>query len=194
MCCWRTPFRIQGAILAQEYTLRLLCSEHANPLRCGLSRGAKALRCRTTVAALLPFPTCLFQESYAFFLGAIEKIYNKDPPLYLSKRISLYLTSGACNIVLWSVGTIPSKNGKPKKAHYQRERIIGAAPMIPQRVQVQWGDPRLRIINHLHQGCTIRNCCQNSGSYESQGLKRWTIPTRPKDHDSRLRWQSTRLI
>jgi hypothetical protein len=23
--------------------------------------------------------------------------------------------------------------------------------------------------------------------HESQGLKRWTIPTRPKDHDSRLR-------
>ena len=26
-----------------------------------------------------------------------------------------------------------------------------------------------------------------AGSYESQGLKRWAIPTRPKDHDSRLR-------
>jgi hypothetical protein len=23
--------------------------------------------------------------------------------------------------------------------------------------------------------------------YESEGLKRWTVPTRPKDHDSRLR-------
>jgi hypothetical protein len=25
-------------------------------------------------------------------------------------------------------------------------------------------------------------------------LKRWTVPTRPKDHDSRLRWQSTSPI
>ena len=24
--------------------------------------------------------------------------------------------------------------------------------------------------------------------HESQGLKRWTVPTRPKDHDSRLLW------
>ena len=35
------------------------------------------------MAALLPFPTCLFQESYTFFLGVIE---NKDPPLSISPK------------------------------------------------------------------------------------------------------------
>jgi hypothetical protein len=34
----------------------------------------------------LPFTTCLFQESYAFFLGAIEEIYNKHPPLSISLK------------------------------------------------------------------------------------------------------------
>ena len=38
------------------------------------------------MAVFLPFPTCLFQESYTFFLGVIEKFYNKDPPLSISPK------------------------------------------------------------------------------------------------------------
>jgi hypothetical protein len=58
------------------------------------------------VAALLPFTTCLFQESYAFFLGAIEKFYNKDPPLSISLK-EFPFTSHLVPVILYNIPPLP---------------------------------------------------------------------------------------